>query len=187
MTFSRNVYSNQIIKLAKFLTNYSEFLNSKFTTSHSMSTPNQPALTGSCACGQISYTSSALPNEISNCHCVTCRKTTGNLYASFASFPTSSITWTSSSPDSLATTHYSKEAERAHCKECGSPISIVYYSSKERISIATGTIDEMSLKGVLPKVSEHIFVGKWERKGWYELPEDGLDRFERFTEGDERR
>jgi hypothetical protein len=63
----------------------------------------------------------------------------------------------------------------------------VYYPSKEMISIATGTIDETSVKGILPKVSEHIFIGKWERKGWYELPEDGLDRFERFTEGDERR
>jgi len=44
---------------------------------------------------------------------------------------------------------------------------MLYYASKERISVTAGTIDEESVRGTLPKVSEHIFVRK------------GVDRFER--------
>lgn len=43
------------------------------------------------------------------------------------------------------------------------------------IGLAAATIDEMSVKGELPKVDHHIFLD--EKAGWYDLPDDNLERF----------
>lgn len=55
------------------------------------------------------------------------------------------------------------------------------YLCDESIGVAAGTIEEGSLRERILGVSEHIFVGQ--KVGWYELPEDGAGRWERFTEG----
>lgn len=47
------------------------------------------------------------------------------------------------------------------------------------MGIVAGSIDEKSVKGELIKPTEHIFLE--EKAGWYDLPEDGLGRFERFS------
>lgn len=52
-----------------------------------------------------------------------------------------------------------------------------YKFQPHKISITVGSIDEESVKGVLVKPSEHVFLG--EKAGWFQVPEDGLQRFER--------
>ena len=47
------------------------------------------------------------------------------------------------------------------------------------MGIVAGSIDEKSVKGELIKPTEHIFLE--EKAGWYDLPEDGLGRFERLV------
>ncbi|TVY60784.1 hypothetical protein LSUE1_G008303 [Lachnellula suecica] len=142
-----------------------------------MSTNPDPILfTGGCYCGGVTYTSTALPSHFTNCHCTTCRKLSGAPYLTFGEFPTTSITFQSSS--SLKKKSYSDIAERMHCSECGSQISMQYHCEPEVISIAAGSIDEGSVKGKLPKVDQNIFVGQ--KAGWFELPEDGVRSTETF-------
>lgn len=62
---------------------------------------------------------------------------------------------------------------------------MMYKVQPDKISIAAGSIDEESVKGVLVKPSEHIFLG--EKAGWFEVGNDGLKRFEGFPEGFEGR
>lgn len=56
-----------------------------------------------------------------------------------------------------------------------------------------GTVDEKSVKGDLKalKVDAHIFVGEGggagRKSGWYELPDDGVMRFEGFPAGEDDR
>jgi hypothetical protein len=71
-------------------------------------------------------------------------------------------------------------AERTHCAGCGSPISMQYKCQPGLISITAGSIDEESVRATLPKVSEHIFVEKGEKAGWYELPDDKIPKYSRF-------
>lgn len=54
-----------------------------------------------------------------------------------------------------------------------------YKFQPEWISIAAGSIDEESVHGQLVGVSEHIFLG--EKAAWFEVPDDGAERFERFS------
>src|SRR6266536_2534349 len=137
---------------------------------------SQPVvLKGGCQFGRVTYTSTALPSDLSNCHCKTCRKLSGAPFLTFGDFPASAITWISGE-DTLKKTSYSEMATRTHCAECGSPISMQYKCQPDQISIAAGTIDEESVKGKLPKVGAHIFVDSMDNDGWYELPKDGIKR-----------
>ncbi|KAG0646325.1 hypothetical protein D0Z07_8365 [Hyphodiscus hymeniophilus] len=144
-----------------------------------MSTTSEPALTGGCQCGAVTYESTALPDELTNCHCFTCRKISGGAYLTFARFPSASLTWKSKS-NALKTTQYSDMAMRWHCADCGSPISMMYKFQREKISLTAGSIDEKSVKGVLVKPVEHIFLA--EKAPWFIVPDDGLNRFETFPD-----
>lgn len=57
-----------------------------------------------------------------------------------------------------------------------------YEVKPDELGIAAGSIDESSVKGVLPKVDHHIFVK--ERAGWCKhWVEDGLPKYEGFPPG----
>lgn len=90
-----------------------------------MSIKSEPALTGGCQCGNVTYSSSSPPSSFTNCHCQTCRKLSGAPFLTFGAFPSSAITWTSGE-ESLRKTTFSEIAERTHCAGCGSPISMQY-------------------------------------------------------------
>lgn len=138
----------------------------------------EAVLSGGCKCGAVSYTSTTLPTEMGNCHCLTCRKLAGAPFLTFADFSKSSITWTSG-PTSFKKTRYSDYAERAHCSECGSPIYMTYDHLPDYIGIAAGTIDEGTVNGMLPKADHHIFLD--EKAGWYDLPADETGRYANHT------
>ena len=53
---------------------------------------------------------------------------------------------------------------------------MAYKSVPELIGIPAGTIDPGSDGGDIPRPDCHIFLG--EKAGWFEVPGDGLERFE---------
>ena len=60
-----------------------------------------------------------------------------------------------------------------------------YGFDKGVIGVAAGTIDEGSLKAMGMNVSEHIFVEQ--KVGWYDIPDDGVKRWGRFSDGFEEK
>ncbi|KAL2073356.1 hypothetical protein VTL71DRAFT_10680 [Oculimacula yallundae] len=141
----------------------------------------RPALTGSCKCGKVTYSSSFFPTGLTNCHCKTCRKVSGAPYLTFAGFPVSAITY-GSDVSSLTRTTYSELGERTHCSSCGTPISMQYKCDPDSISITAGSIDEESLKGPLPKVSQELFLS--EKASWFDVPGDEkgqCPKYEKFS------
>ncbi|KUJ18092.1 uncharacterized protein LY89DRAFT_37435 [Mollisia scopiformis] len=141
-----------------------------------------PALTGSCMCGKVTYSSSVLPSDLVNCHCQTCRRLSGAPFLTFGQFPVSAITWTSATgANAMKKMTYSDIADRTHCAECGSPISMTYKCEPEAISITAGTFDEESIRGQLPRLKSHIFVEEKVKNEWYELPpNDGVPKYSGF-------
>jgi hypothetical protein len=57
-----------------------------------------------------------------------------------------------------------------------------YYCQPHRVSIAAGSINEESVRGVLPKIKNHIFVPQ-DKAGWYDIPEDRIPRHAKFSAG----
>jgi hypothetical protein len=107
-------------------------------------------LTGSCLCGNVSFTLDAQPTDASACHCVQCRKQSGHHFAS-ANVPKAAvriagaehITWYRSSDN----------VRRGFCSTCG---SWLFWEPLDRdwTSVALGSIEGPT--GLA--LERHIFV-----------------------------
>lgn len=146
---------------------------------------------GSCACGATKWTATAAPVTIKYCHCIKCRKVSGAPFLACANFAIDAVTWNSTAggatpfetAGSLRVSSSSKVALRAWCKECGSPMFMKYRLETGRLDVVAGTMDEDSARAGPAEVrgSAHIFTSQ--KASWYEIGEDGLERFERFPPG----
>ncbi|TVY19030.1 putative lyase [Lachnellula arida] len=141
---------------------------------------SEPAFAGGCQCGQVTYSSTHLPSNFTCCHCSTCRKVSGAPFLTFGQVPVNSLTFTPGL-SSLKKTAYSDFADRTHCAECGSPISMQYKWEPEVIHLTAGTINEQSVKGNMPKIGQHLFVQ--EKAGWFSLPDDEVPKCQTFGSG----
>ena len=130
------------------------------------------AVEGSCACGKIRYTASKMPTSSTNCHCRICQKVAGAPYMTWTAIEKASVQW-SSLPDLWK---FSKIADRGHCSQCGSSMTMQYHLQPARLSIAASTIDKSTAP--VPQPEEHIFLN--EKASWFQMPDDGLSRFDEF-------
>lgn len=133
--------------------------------------------TGSCSCRFIRYTTSDLPSRLVNCHCVECRKQSGGPYQTWAHFPPSQVTYLADPPTTRSS---SAIAVRSFCPRCGSSLSMAYTAFPDEVAIAAGTLDSLDSSGdgprEIPKPGLHIFLK--EKADWFEVPNDGLERYE---------
>jgi hypothetical protein len=138
------------------------------------SSKSPTGIEGSCACGRITYTGSQLPTYMTNCHCQTCRKLAGAPYLTWAIVPRASVEW-NTPPDIWSC---SQIADRGHCSRCGACMTMKYHHRPEGLAIAAGTIDRSAQ--LLRRPESHIFLQ--EKAPWFELLDDGLDRFDEFDQ-----
>ena len=138
-----------------------------------------PALSGSCSCGQIFYTSSVLPRSISHCHCITCQKLSGVAFGTWASFKNWDLTWSSSqgSLDSHIKLLESSIAIRGFCNNCSSPLFFKYHCEPEYTDTSMGSVDRYT--GELVEPPSHIFLSQ--RPKWSEYPVDKLKKYDQFS------
>ena len=93
--------------------------------------------TGSCLCGAVSFEIHGELRPVIACHCIQCRKQTGNYLSSTAAQDTDlkfvearGLKWYRSSA----------KAQRGFCQECGSPL-FWKADGRDSISISAGSID----------------------------------------------
>ena len=100
--------------------------------------------TGRCLCGNISYTISAPPRVMSQCHCEDCRKATGTGHASNAFFKQKDvhISGEPSSYESVADSGFT--VTRYFCPDCGSLLFGKLDSLKNVLAVAVGSLDDSS-------------------------------------------
>jgi len=126
--------------------------------------------TGGCECGAVRYEVSGEPTQVTYCHCSKCRRWHGHVGAYFAVLRDGfrlteqrGLKWWAATPT----------VRRGFCGECGA--SVLWDEDTEKtMSICPGTLDAPS--GLTSKA--HIFVAS--KGDYYELPEDGLLRFDEF-------
>jgi hypothetical protein len=145
------------------------------------SSPNAEILAvGSCACGAIKWTSTALPFALNFCHCVSCRKASGVAFQAFMDFETEAVRFDMRNPAAMKHVELSKNAKRGFCSECGSSMTIQYNVDPEEMGICAGSLDVSSIKGGIRALDgikkKHIFVK--DNIGWYDIPNDGYERQE---------
>lgn len=86
--------------------------------------------TGGCICGQVSYRLEGEPSLVGLCHCLTCRKESGSMFSTYATWP-------------IAAFSYSGEIRtlegRSFCPECGARL---FNLNPDHVEIRVGSLDE---------------------------------------------
>jgi hypothetical protein len=124
--------------------------------------------TGRCLCGAVRYEVRGPLRDVVLCHCVECRRWSGNAGAFSAAHDTDlvvegdALRWIES-PDSA------RRARRAFCSECGSSL-FWKAADAERTGIAAGTLDTPT--GL--EITAHIYTHQ--AADWDALPDDGVAR-----------
>lgn len=122
--------------------------------------------TGSCLCGQVSFTVEGPLREVLACHCTQCRKQSGHYFAA-TNAPDDKITL--KGEEHIKWYRASDTAKRGFCSNCGS-VLFWKHDNHPYTSILAGSFDKPS--GL--KLTKHIFVAD---KGDYYDIEDGVEQF----------
>ena len=128
------------------------------------------SLTASCLCGSIKIKTKGYHRNVSNCHCIQCRKTHG-IYGAYSNVKNKDIKFINKK--NLGWFKSSKNAKRGFCKKCGASIFFKIKNS-DNISIAAGMFD----KPTKLKTTRNIFVGT--KSDFYKIT-DKLPKFNRYS------
>lgn len=125
--------------------------------------------TGSCLCGEITYTFTGEIDDYGFCHCSMCRKPSGSAFSANAGVDEATF--------EIQDLHgYLKEytvpgTRRFFCANCGSPLFSRIDKTPGKIRIRLGTLDTAFER----KPTRHTHVAS--KAPWYEIC-DGLPQYD---------
>ena len=117
-----------------------------------MKTKSAQQYSGSCLCGDVSFSVSGFADKIAHCHCSMCRKFHGAAFGTLS--PVKNLTWLSG--ESLLTDYVAENGTtRTFCRQCGSSIGFRCKGEPlERIELALNLSE-----GELPvHIDAHIYT-----------------------------
>jgi hypothetical protein len=130
---------------------------------------------GSCLCGGIAWESDGPLVWNSHCHCSRCRKATGAAFATFASADARNFRWLRGQ-DLVSLYPSAPGSERPFCSVCGAVVPQLSFDGAMAFVPLGNSDDEPSLQP-----QGHIYVAS--KAPWFELPDDGLPRFDTMPAG----
>jgi hypothetical protein len=103
-------------------------------------------LSGHCLCGGVTYTCSAEPMMVVNCHCTHCQRQSGAAFSTNVVVPRDALEVSGDSLSEYATTSTDegKPTRRLFCSNCGSPIASLAEYLPDVAFIKAGTLDDTS-------------------------------------------
>ncbi|MES2921110.1 MAG: GFA family protein [Verrucomicrobiota bacterium] len=129
---------------------------------------NPKAISGGCFCGSVRYEATGQPCDITHCHCLDCRRSSGAPFVTWASFQRSGFRFTAGQPRELAWA----ERLRSFCPHCGTPLTFMTDRDAEEIDVTVCSFDQPAT--VVP--ADHTWVD--DSLPWICLA-DGLPTFGR--------
>lgn len=139
-------------------------------------------LSGSCACGSITYTSTQPPGHLDYCYCTVCQQMGGAPFIAWMGIPKSALQWQSKADPIVYRTTIGDTgicvSERTCCSVCASNLTIQYYLYPNKTHVAAGTIQRNDFD--TPKVGCHIWCKSVPK--WHSIPEDGIPRYDEFDD-----
>ncbi len=95
-------------------------------------------ITGGCMCGAVRYEATEPPQEVGYCHCRMCQKATGNLFYSYAAFPSEAFRVTQGEPKYYKSSVWH---DRGFCGNCGTKVFNRYLKGNDQMIVAIGSLD----------------------------------------------
>jgi len=111
-----------------------------------MSEVKTPVATGGCQCGAVRYALYVAPQNSHVCHCRMCQRATGGVFAALAGAPKRDFAWTQGDPAVFSS---SSLAERAYCRDCGTPLSFSYTLPEARFYVTIGSLDDPNMAPIV--------------------------------------
>jgi hypothetical protein len=124
-------------------------------------------LTGGCFCGHVRYELDAVPSKQTNCHCTTCRRTSGAPFVAWFTVPAQVFRIHCGAPARFSS---SAEGERTFCPRCGTALTFQSRHYPGEVDITTCSLDDP--EAVPPR--DHTYVRS--QLSWVKL-DDGLPKF----------
>ncbi len=100
------------------------------------------AIKGHCACGKVSYESSADPAFTGVCHCKDCQRQTGSAFAVVIGIPSASLSVQGDMKTVTGTGDSGKGTTRKFCPDCGSTILSEVELMPGVSMVRAGTLDD---------------------------------------------
>ena len=123
---------------------------------------SDPAFTGHCYCGAVTFEISGKSNWVGHCHCESCRRHSGSAMTTFAGFDEEQVKFTGAAPRQ----HHSGDGvTRSFCGQCGSPVAYQADFQPGRIHLQLGLFDDIES---LP-ADDHSFRN--EKSSWLRADE----------------
>jgi len=122
--------------------------------------------TASCTCGQLTATTSAEPIRISVCHCLSCQRRSGSVFATQARFPASAVALAGTSSTFVRVGDEGGSATFHFCPTCGDTVYYVNKGGEDTIAIPVGALADPSFP------APFISVYESRMHSWVKMPAD---------------
>ena len=101
-------------------------------------------ISGSCLCGDVSYSGDADVKMVINCHCSDCQKATGSGKATIIFIPTEALKFEGDYKTYSVIGTDGSHVSRGFCPECGSPVISYAEEQPDVRFIKAGSLDDPS-------------------------------------------
>ena len=129
---------------------------------------------GACLCGDVTWEGSGPGELVHYCHCGMCRKTHGTAFATAGGVPADGFRFLSGEAG-IRRYASSPGNQRGFCGRCGASVPGAAFDGTVFVPFGN-VVDDPGGRPVA-----HIFVAS--KAPWYEIPDDGLPRFDAYPPG----
>src|SRR3954453_21498486 len=123
---------------------------------------------GGCLCGAVRYEATGEPRNVTHCHCVDCRRSSGAAFVTWASFSRSEFRFTKGEAGSFSWAG----RVRTFCRSCGTPLTFMAGPNADETDVTICSFDHPET--ISP--ADHTWVE--DRLQWIVLA-DGLPAYRR--------
>jgi hypothetical protein len=123
-------------------------------------------ITGGCCCGAVRYEGIELPYNVTHCHCIDCRRSSGAAFVTWASFSRNRFRFSQGQPQQFCW----EGRLRGFCARCGTSLTFLARAEADEIDVTVSSFDQP--EAVLPV--GHTWVE--DRLAWIHLA-DGLPTY----------
>ena len=137
---------------------------------------NPDPIRGGCLCGAVRFEAAGEPYDVTHCHCVDCRRSSGAPFVTWASFRRSEFRFAGEEARGFLWAG----GWRSFCPRCGTLLTFLAGPEAGEIDVTVGSFDHP--EAVTPE--DHTWVE--DRLPWIPLA-DGLPAYEQKREAPARR
>lgn len=124
--------------------------------------PTMTTIPGGCLCGAVRYEATGEPYDVSHCHCVDCRRSSGAAFVTWASFRRPEFRFSRGEPRIV---HWAGRL-RSFCPTCGTPLTFMASPQAEEVDVTVCSFDHPE------KVSPGGHTWVEDRLPWVQLADD---------------